>query len=529
MADLSKLTDAELTSIANNDFSALSESTLRFLAGSPETPTEKPSAFDRGLGIAARAITPTAVGAGVGSYGGPLGTIAGSMIVPAADTLGSLINAALSPFTDKRLIPTSKGIQNLMTMAGVPAPPEEQTSSERVASAGLETLTSLGKQVPALSTLATSAQTPVGRAFASKLAAEPATQAVVSPTAAMTGQTVYEATNNPIAAFLTTLGTSLVGGLKKPATQQAVSEEAMAKIAQDRYQTLDKMGVQLKTNEFVADMKSAAKDLRNEGYTGEKGYPKVFDAIEQLTSTAQPKDWVELQALRKMIRGAQKSNDLEEKRLASILLDKFDDYLTKVDISKVEAGDAKLVAKTWAEARDAYSKMKKSEIFSDMLETAKIDKNKYTQSGAENALTAQLRLLAKNDKRMAMFSQEEQDAITKAAQGDNIQNTLRFFGKFAPTGVFTGSGATTLMVYDPVTGIPLVAGAAAARAAATARRMGTIDELGNQMRLGQTPQVTGAMTRALPGLFGNPGLALLEQRRFREMSQEQNRSGLLSQ
>lgn len=40
MADLSKLTDAELTSIANNDFSALSESTLRFLAGSPETPTE---------------------------------------------------------------------------------------------------------------------------------------------------------------------------------------------------------------------------------------------------------------------------------------------------------------------------------------------------------------------------------------------------------------------------------------------------------------------------------------------------------
>lgn len=123
------------------------------------------------------------------------------MIVPAADTLGSLINAAISPFTEKRLIPTSKGIQNLMTMAGVPAPPEEQTAPERVASAGLETLTSLGKQVPALSTLATSAQTPVGRALASKLSAEPATQAVVSPTAAMTGQTVYEATNNPIAAF----------------------------------------------------------------------------------------------------------------------------------------------------------------------------------------------------------------------------------------------------------------------------------------------------------------------------------------
>ena len=60
------------------------------------------------------------------------------------------------------------------------------------------------------------------------------------------------------------------------------------------------------------------------------------------------------------------------------------------------------MSKTWGEARDAYSKMKKSEIFTDMLEEAKLDKSKFTQSGAENSMATQLRQLAKNDKRMAL-------------------------------------------------------------------------------------------------------------------------------
>ncbi len=53
-------------------------------------------------------------------------------------------------------------------------------------------------------------------------------------------------------------------------------------------------------------MDDIAKGLRQEGYTP-KAFPKVAGAIEELTSTAQPKDWTELQALRKMIRSGQKS------------------------------------------------------------------------------------------------------------------------------------------------------------------------------------------------------------------------------
>jgi hypothetical protein len=497
------------------------------------------SAFRRGMDITARAVAPTAVGASVGGYfGGAPAALLGSVLVPAADVVGSVANLAMSPFTDYRLIPTSQGVQNLMTRAGFTAPPEEQTAPERVASVGLETFTGVGKQVPALANLATTATTQAGRELAGRLAAEPTTQAVVGSAASMAGQGVYELTNNPIASFLTTLGTSLLG-IKRPKTQQAVSEDAMGKIAQERYDSLDKMGFKFKTPEFVADMKNVTSNLRAEGYTP-KAYPKIAGAIEELTSSTQPKDWTELQALRKIIRGAQKSTDPEEKRLGSILLDRFDNYLMKVDQTKVESGETKVMSKTWGEARDAYSKMKKSEIFTDMLEEAKLDATKYTQSGAENSMAAQLRQLAKNEKRMAMFTSDERDAIRKAAEGDAPQKLLRFFGKFAPTGVITGGTVGGITYHDPFTGAVIAASTLLSKAGATKYRMGTIEELANQMRTGSKSVITGGATRALPALATqaviqspslfnqNPAIDILRERRIREMQQSPTARGLFS-
>jgi uncharacterized membrane protein len=498
------------------------------------------SAFKRGMDITARAVAPTAVGASVGQYfGGAPAALAGSVLVPAADVVGSVANLAMSPFTDYRLMPTSQGLQNLMTRAGFTAPPEEQTPTERVLSTGLETMTSVGKQVPALAKLATTAGTQGGRELAGRLATDPTTQAVVAPVATMAGQSVYELTNNPIASFLTTLGTSLLG-IKRPKTQQAVSEDAMGKIAQERYDALDQMGFKFKNDAFVADMNDVAKNLRAAGYTP-KGFPKIAGAIEELTSSTQPKDWTELQALRKIIRSAQKSTDPDEKRLGSILLDRFDNYLMNVDATKVETGNTKVMSKTWGEARDAYSKMKKSEIFTDMLEDAKLDATKYTQSGAENSMAAQLRQLAKNDKRMAMFTAEERDAIKKAAKGDVPQNLLRFFGKFAPTGAITGGTTAGAIYFDPVTGVAIGATTMASRAGATQYRMGTIEELANQMRTGSKPVVTGSATRVLPALATQavtqspslfnqmPAIDILRERRIREMQQSPTARGLFTQ
>lgn len=469
------------------------------LAQSKSEPQKSPSlreSFERGAGLAYRSMAPALAGAQIGSYGGPVGAVIGSMAVPAADALNSLINLVASPFTDKRLIPASQAIQNLMTKAGVPAAPETQTPTERVVGAGLESMTGVARTIPSLIKASTTAASPVTRGVTEQLAVAPKTQAIVSPTAVMTGQTVTEATGNPLYGAGATLATGMAGGVKRPQKEQALSSQALDRIATDRYDQLQKSGVQLKTDEFVESMNDIKKSLRDEGYTS-TGFPKVTGALEELTSTTQPKDWAELQALRKMIRAGQQSIDPSEKRIASILLDEYDNYLMNVPKSAIASGDMKNAGQLWSEARNAYSRMKKSEIFEDMLENAQLDKSKFTQSGEENSLATQLRQLAKNDKKMRLFTKEEQAAITQAAKGGSTQNLLKFFGRFAPTGPVSGmfTGGATAM--SPALGVPMALGAAGSRVGATNMRTSSVEDLANMMRYGGTPQVTGGPFRAV--------------------------------
>ena len=463
-------------------------------ASATTTPSQE-SALSRGLGLATRAMAPTLAGAQIGSFGGPVGALVGSMAVPAADATNALINLLASPFTDKRLIPASQAIQNLMTSAGVPGAPETQTPTERVLSAGLEASTGVARTIPALINASTTAASPIVRGVTGQLAVAPGTQAVVTPASVIAGQTVAEATGNPLYGAATTLGTGFAGSIKRPQKEQALSSGALNRIATDRYDQLQASGVQLKTDEFVGSMNKIAKGLRQEGYTP-TGYPKVTGAIQELTSTAQPKDWTEIQALRKMIRSGQTSMDSEERRLASILLDEYDNYLMTVPKNDIASGDMKNTSELWSQARTSYSRMKKSEVFEDMLNEAKLDRSKFTQSGEENSLAKQLRQLAKNDKKMRLFTKEEQAAIEQAAKGNTVQNMLKFFGRFAPTGPVSGMFTGGATVMNPALGLTMAGTAAASRVGATNMRRASVDELSNLMRMGSAPATIGGPFRA---------------------------------
>jgi len=494
--DLTQLSDSDLLALQSGDLTKVSDAGLAVLnQGQPKSPTLRES-FERGAGLTYRAVAPTLAGAQIGSYGGPLGALVGSMAVPAADAVNALLNVIASPFTEKRLMPASQAIQNLMTRSGVPAAPETQTPTERVVGGGLEAMTGVARTIPALIKASTTAASPVTRAVTEQLAVAPRTQAIVTPTSVMTGQTVTEATGNPLYGAATTLATGAAGSVKRPQKQEALSTQALDRIATDRYDQLQRSGVQLKTDEFVNAMDDIAKGLRQEGYTP-KAFPKVAGAIEELTSTAQPKDWTELQALRKMIRSGQKSIEPEERRMASILLDDYDNYLMTVPKESIASGDMKNAGQLWSEARNAYSKMKKSEVFEDMLNEAKLDRSKFTQSGEENSLAKQLRQLAKNDKKMRLFTKTEQDAIEQAAKGGNVQNMLKFFGRFAPTGVVPVGLSVGTTALAPMIGIPLTIGAAGSRGLATNMRRGSVEDLTNMMRTGGVPQTVGSPFRAI--------------------------------
>ena len=500
--DLSKLSDEDLDALIKKDYKSLSDDGLAQLTAEAESkPQAEPESdmlgsLKRGAGIVTRAIAPTATGMAVGSMGGPMGTVVGGMTLPAADALNNLINLMASPFTDKRLPSATRSIQNLMTKAGVPGAPETQTPTERVLSGGLETLTNVAGTVPALISKSTQAIPSVTSRVAEQMAIAPKTQAIVAPTSVMAGQAATEATGRPDIGLATTLLTGGVGSMKGQAREVPLSAEALGRVASGQYKAIEDAGIQIKTDEFVNSMTKVAEGLRKEGYTP-KAYPKITGVVEELTSTATPKDWTELQALRKMIRGAQKSTDPEERRIASILMDDFDNYMINVPQKDVSAGNMREAASLWKDARSSYSRMKKSEIFEDMMENATLDKSKFVQSGVENSLAKQLRDLSKNEKKMRLFTKDEQEAIKKAAKGGTVQNLLKFYGRFAPTGPVSGLFTGGATVAAPAIGIPFAMGAAGSRVATTSMRKADVQDLINMMRAGKQPAIIGGRTRAV--------------------------------
>ena len=251
-------------------------------------------------------------------------------------------------------------------------------------------------------------------------------------------------------------------------------------------------GVQLDPKQFGGTMGQIAKDLRNEGYDS-RLYPKIAVAIDELKNIKTTKDFNELNTLRKFIMGAQKSVDPEEMRLATMLKADFDNYLANIPDTAVIGGSKEGLA-AWKEARDTYTKLSKADIFTEMLEKAKLEKHKLTQSGTENALFKELRKLAENPKRMRLFSKAEQDAILEAGKGGNIQNTMRFMSRFTPTGPVSGMFAGGAMLANPAVAIPFEVASVLSKAGATKIRKDDVKQLAAMMRAGYKPEMVSNST-----------------------------------
>jgi hypothetical protein len=242
-------------------------------------------------------------------------------------------------------------------------------------------------------------------------------------------------------------------------------------------------GITLKKNVFQANMKNLPSRLRQEGYTPSGNFPDVNAAIKELTSGKQPVDFTEIQSLRTMIKNGQASINANERRIATRLLDEFDDYMANMPVRDIKIGN-KEALKTWQEARDSYAKFKKSEIFTDMLDEAQLDRTKFTQSGTENSLAKQMRQLAKNEKRMRLFSKGEQDAIIEAAKGSDLKQTLKFVGRFAPTSTVSALPTIALGAGDMFTGGAFAGATTLGRMGATKMGEGAITDLAQFMRSG---------------------------------------------
>jgi hypothetical protein len=436
-------------------------------------------------GIAAKGAAPGAIGATAGGLlggvvGGPpgaaIGALTGSLAVPAADAL----TAAYYGLTGQQGRVPSQIIRSM-----IPGP-QPETRAERMVEAAGEALGGAGPQVAAGRAMAGMAGAPgtIGR----EVSRLPRTQIAVAPVAGATATGVGESTESPLAGLAAGAATGAVVSPRMAKLEAAPTSAELTARSKAAYATLDQSGFQLDPAQFGAKISALPAQLRRDvGYV-EAAYPKVASAFRELQQNT-PKDTAELQALRKIIQGAKNSADPQERLIASRLMDEFDDYLLNAPASAVVGGN-KSAIDAWNVARQDYAKMKKSEIFEEIIRKSELSTNS-TGSAMASALSS----LAKNDKKMRFFSSDERAAIEKAAKGSNTTAVLDVFAKFTPM-----TPAAAIFTAVAPGGALIAAGGLTSKGLSTRIRERTLNELAAQMRQGRSLNVLESPFANVPAL-----------------------------
>ena len=458
---------------------------LNFLAP-PPTPMET---AERGAGIVSRAALPYATtattGAGIGfGLGGPPGAVVGTI---AALLMQGLSDAAIYAYNsivseDQKIPSTTEGIKMLYDRLGIGIKPE--TRGERMLEAGTEAIAGAGPMVGAGQ--AGKAIPGIGGQVATEVSRAPLTQLLTSAPIGSGTQYVAEATGSPALATLFGLGTGAASGMRPKIRGGAPSAEAMEKNIASAYNIMNKSDIVISDtgyqNSFVSGLE---KDLRKQGYSPTNPYTSgIVSLLDDLKNNDLPKDSVELQSIRQRITSSADPNNKTEYKLMRTIRDKFDDYLANLPDSDVVAGKkGDLLA--WRSARDLFNKQSKANVFTSILENAPVSKGQFSQSGMENYLYNELKKLARDPKKLRLFSSTEQQAIKDAAAGSGLQNALKFIGRFSPTGPVPFISTLGVGTFSPEVASGLAATSFGARYGAEQMRIGSIQRLIDQMLTGQ--------------------------------------------
>jgi len=221
----------------------------------------------------------------------------------------------------------------------------------------------------------------------------------------------------------------------------------------------------------------------------------VLTALERYKGSN--KTLEDMDMLRQVVRDASSSQKPADRRIGRLIRNKIDEFVEDVPIGDKAGVDA------LKEARDYWSRAKKGDVIEDMLFDAGLDSaGTFTGAGVENAIRREFKKLAKS-KDFRLFNKDEQRVIQDVVEGGPVSNALRWVGKFAPTGVVSGTAG-------PALGSFLGYGAAGALGAGTGAL--AIPAVGAVSRVAATRATRSAAARASAKMRAGTGPANVREK-----------------
>lgn len=272
---------------------------------------------------------------------------------------------------------------------------------------------------------------------------------------------------------------ALIGGASgaiaarmKPA---GVSTEELFDQSQAAYRAVKEAGVSVK-NEAVSDaIESIRSAVKGEGFHAGL-HPRLNTALSSLDDIAKEPNvsFPELEIQRRILKNAAASLQPDERRVASVAIEKLDDFVNGLKSTDIAGGDSDRAIFAIQQARSLWSRASKSDVIDNLIERARVKAGtNFSMAGYEHAIRNEFKALALSPQRLRGFTEAEVAAIKQVATGGPIDKAMRLLGKLAIRGPVSGAASVGLgaLVGGPygATTVPIVG--EIARQGATASTM----------------------------------------------------------
>lgn len=263
------------------------------------------------------------------------------------------------------------------------------------------------------------------------------------------------------------LAGAVSGGVDSAASQ------AMKSVATDLFQSSEAAKVSITKEAYDRFLTEVGTDLTKLRVNGVLD-PKAAGVLAELTKAGEEIaasgkiDLGQVHILRQIAQAAAQSTEGRDQMLNSVVINKLDDFLTKLAPTDIAgAKDPQAAVGALQSAIENWHIAKKTSIIEEAMYRAQ-----NQASGMENGTRAQFRAILNNPNKRSNFTPEELTQIESVANGTLAANALRLVGRFGFSG--TGSpnalgGAMGMLGGMQATGgnalatAGIVAGASAAR------------------------------------------------------------------
>lgn len=239
---------------------------------------------------------------------------------------------------------------------------------------------------------------------------------------------------------------SLIGGFS-PMVAASAMRRGVAKISAPTvddlaatknaaYNTVDQLGVKYTPQAYgglVSNVETAAK-AKNISATR---HPKASSFIADMKSRfANGASLTELDQLRQEVRrDLIRSSDASEQFFGDIILDGIDDFIAKAGPGSVSAGDAAAGNKAILAAREANTRLRKTETVEDAIYRAQQNAGAAGSGGnINNTLRQAFKGILLNPAKRRGFNAEEIGVMEEIVRQNKTGEALRLLGKLAPSG-----------------------------------------------------------------------------------------------